>query len=136
MTQQTPAFACTPEIRWSDQDLLGHVNNARIVTLIEEARIQWISHVWGSRDLRSRPMLVARLELDYRRPVTYGPPLRIELGIGRVGTSSFTITCRGIQDGQVAFEGLNVMVIIDAQTGRPSPLTDDELRVLQVTEIG
>ena len=36
----------------------------------------------------------------------------------------------------MAFEGLNVMVIIDAQTGRPSPLTDDELGVLQVTEIG
>ena len=132
-TQPAPTFTCTPEIRWSDQDLLGHVNNAKVTTLIEEARIQWLNRFWGERDLRRRPLLVARMEIDYRRPVTYGPQLRIDLSISRVGTSSFTITCRGTQDGEVTFEGLNVMVVIDAETGRPSSLTDDERSVLQVT---
>lgn len=28
------------ELRWSDQDLLGHVNNAKLMTLAEEARIR------------------------------------------------------------------------------------------------
>ncbi|WP_374700315.1 acyl-CoA thioesterase [Arthrobacter sp. JCM 19049] len=28
------------QLRWSDEDKLGHVNNARIVTLMEEARVR------------------------------------------------------------------------------------------------
>ena len=28
------------QLRWSDQDALGHVNNARVITLMEEARIR------------------------------------------------------------------------------------------------
>src|SRR5699024_1295251 len=34
------AFRCELQLRWSDQDLLGHVNNARTVTLAEEARVR------------------------------------------------------------------------------------------------
>ncbi|MBB1012843.1 acyl-CoA thioesterase, partial [Dietzia kunjamensis] len=29
-------------VRWSDQDLYHHVNHARMITLIEEARIPWL----------------------------------------------------------------------------------------------
>ena len=31
------------QLRWSDQDLLAHVNNATIMTLVEEARIRAIT---------------------------------------------------------------------------------------------
>ncbi|MBE8527790.1 acyl-CoA thioesterase [Amycolatopsis sp. H6(2020)] len=125
-----PAYVCTPEVRWSDQDLLGHVNNARVITLIEEARIQWLRDAWDRTDVRDRPTLVARMELNYRRPVVYGPQLSVELGVGRVGRSSYTITCRGIQDGRVAFDGLTVMVMVDAETGEPTALSERERELL------
>ena len=83
-----PAFVATPQIRWSDLDLLGHVNNARIVTLIEQARIDWLNTM-RDREAIAAPKLVARVELNYRTPVLYGPELQVQLGIGRVGGSSF-----------------------------------------------
>lgn len=121
-----PAFTSTPDVRWSDQDMLGHVNNAKVITLVEEARIQWLQAAWGRSDLRQAPTLVARMELNYRYPVYYGKELRIELGVGHVGRSSYTITCRGIQEGRVCFDGLNVMVMVDPETGQPVALSDAE----------
>src|SRR5690606_6671130 len=34
-------FTITVPIRWSDLDLNGHVNHARIATLLEESRLAW-----------------------------------------------------------------------------------------------
>ena len=124
-----PGFVATPEIRWSDQDLMGHVNTARILTLTEDARIQWMLSL-SERAESIRPTLVARTEINYRSPVHYGRRLRIELGIGRVGTTSFSITFRGLQDDVVLFDGLNVMVLIDEETGGTRKLTDDQRELL------
>lgn len=126
-----PAYVATPEIRWSDQDLQGHVNNAKTITLIEEARISWLRSGEVDMSLEERPQVVARMELNYRKPVVYGPELTIELGVERVGGSSYTITCRGIQEGAVVFDGRNVMVMVDPSTGKTSPLTDQEKKVLE-----
>lgn len=35
-----PAYATQVAVRWSDMDVFGHVNNARTVTLLEEARTE------------------------------------------------------------------------------------------------
>lgn len=118
-------FIHRPQIRWSDQDILGHVNNGRIVTLIEEGRINWLVGMRG-RDSISAPKLAVRLELDYRKPVMYGPELVLELRIARVGNSSFTIRTTGIQEGDVVFEALNVMVTVDPETKRPRPISEKD----------
>lgn len=124
-----PAYVAHPQIRWSDQDILGHVNNARIVTLVEQARIDWLNTM-RERDAISRPKLVARVELNYRAPVMHGPELTIELGIGHVGRTSFTITNRGIQNGELMFDGLNVLVVLDRETGKPGPISEADREFL------
>lgn len=83
---QYPAYVATPQIRWSDLDILGHVNNARMLTLVEQARIDWLNTM-RDREAIAAPKLVARVELNYRTPVLYGTELAIQLGIGRVGGS-------------------------------------------------
>lgn len=118
-------FIHRPEIRWSDQDILGHVNNGRIVTLIEEGRINWLVGMRG-RDSISAPKLAVRMELDYRKPVMYGPELTLELRIARVGSTSFTIHTTGIQEDAVVFEALNVMVTVDPETMRPTPISEKD----------
>ena len=124
-----PAYAEPLEIRWSDQDLMGHVNNARVLTLVEEARIMWLQSIdhW-SREVN--PTVVVRTEINYRSPVHYGPELVIELGVGHVGSTSYTITFRGIQDDAVVFDGLNVLVGVDPENLRPRKLHDQERDLL------
>ncbi|WP_129358703.1 acyl-CoA thioesterase [Rothia uropygioeca] len=124
-----PAFARPLEIRWSDQDLMGHVNNARVLTLIEEARVMWLRSLNGwDRDVN--PTVVVRTEINYRRPVHYGPELVIELGIGHVGGTSYTVTFRGIQENAVVFDGLNVLVGVDPENLTPRTLGGQERELL------
>ncbi len=115
-------FEYCPEVRWSDQDLLGHVNNARIITLIEDGRIKWL-HKMRIR-LTGGGLLVARQEIDYLRPVMYGPELKLTVSVARIGTSSFTVNTRGDQNGRQVFDSNVVLVNIDRQTQHPAPLQD------------
>ena len=50
-------------IRWDDIDAFGHVNNAKYLTYIQEARFLWAPIV---------EMVVARAEVDYIAPIYEG----------------------------------------------------------------
>lgn len=125
-----PAFSQPVEIRWSDQDLMGHVNNARILTLVEESRILWLRSLNGW-DREINPTVVVRTEINYRKPVMYGPELVIELGVGKIGGSSYGITFRGIQEDAAVFDGVNVLVGVDPHKLTPRQLSETELDILR-----
>ena len=75
-------------VRFSDLDSMGHVNNARYLTFLEEARLSWFGAL-GRRlgvDVMDAGAIVARIEIDYVRPVLLAPePLRVAVGVCRVG---------------------------------------------------
>ncbi|MGO2804648.1 acyl-CoA thioesterase [Glutamicibacter arilaitensis] len=97
------------QLRWSDQDALGHVNNARIVTLMEEARIRWTRED-GNAGRFEFGTVVASIQIDYLRPLYYQPEMVIRMGISRIGNKSFTVRGIGYQNGQPVFDSTTVMV--------------------------
>lgn len=114
MSENNTAGAGVPvdmelQLRWSDEDALGHVNNARIVTLMEEARIRW-TQPRGDSGRFPFGTVVASLKLDYLRPLYYRPTMVIQLSVVRIGTKSFSLRHVGIQDGVPVFDGTSVMV--------------------------
>ena len=113
------------QLRWSDQDALGHVNNARIVTLMEEARIRWTRQD-GKAGRFEFGTVVASLQIDYKRPLHYQPEMLIRMGISRVGNKSFTVRGIGYQDGQPVFESTTVMVPLAADGVSSRVLSDQE----------
>lgn len=121
-------FELSPEVRWSDQDLLGHVNNARMITLIEECRVRWMHEIRAGH-ITGGGLLVARQTIDYLVPVMYGPELKMTVTVKKLGNSSFTVNTRGDQDGRQVFDHDCVLVHIDRDTQKPSPLTP-ELRAV------
>ena len=51
-TAHDPApFETELQLRWSDQDAYGHVNNGRLVTLAEEARVRALAKAKGYKVL-------------------------------------------------------------------------------------
>lgn len=123
-------FEYSPEVRWSDQDLLGHVNNARMISLIEECRVRWLHEAKAGR-ITGGGMLVANQSIDYLLPVMYGPELKMTVMVKRIGTSSFTVHTRGEQSGNKVFSSDVILVHIDRETGRPSPIAEDIRGVLE-----
>lgn len=113
------------ELRWSDQDALGHVNNARIITLMEEARIRWTRGGEGNQRF-GFGTVVASLQVDYLRPLHYGPDFLIRLGTVRIGTKSFTVRHVGMQNGVKVFDGTTVMVPLAEDGVSSRSLNQDE----------
>lgn len=120
----------TIALRWSDQDANGHLNHARIVTLMEEARVRWTRMEEGLAALLLG-VVVASLKVDYLAQAEYIPEMTISLGVERIGTRSFTLRHTGIQRGTTVFVGTTVIVPLDADRTGSRPLGDAERAELE-----
>jgi acyl-CoA thioester hydrolase len=127
-------------LRWSDLDAFGHVNNARFLTLYEEARVamMFVGARAAGLDSFSEGVVIYRHEIDYLRPVDYRtlpdgagsrvppPTVRIELWIEQIRASRFTVAYELFDQGQVASRGRSVLVPFDLAPGRPRRLSEVE----------
>jgi acyl-CoA thioester hydrolase len=110
------------QLRWSDPDSLGHVNHARALALIEDARLAMNDGaVTGG-------IILARLEVDYLRQLYYrvGERPVVWSWVTRIGTKSVTVRQELVQDGEVAIRADGVLVMFDFDTDMSRPLTDEE----------
>ena len=110
-------------LRWSDLDAFNHVNNARYLTFLEQARIEWFDTVdepWMTDEFGP---VVATATLNFRRPIEYPASIAVELFTERLGNTSVTIGHRIVAaDGTVHCDGHVVAVWIDRRSGKPVPL--------------
>lgn len=119
-------------LRWSDQDVNGHVNNARILTLIEEARIQAVEQ-WTATtpDGTDYKRMVRVLNTSFEREVRYGPGTTVWVWIPRIGNTSYVVGHLLVQDDQPCVYAEATIVVIDAETGKPQSHDDTYRTELQ-----
>ena len=130
-------------LRWSDIDAYAHVNNAAMLGLLEEARIQAFWSTAGAAAgedaavLDGRPgadtlTLVAHQEVEYLRPIPYGrQPLDCELWVPRIGGSSLDVhyevwSPAGEEPRVLTTRAATTIVLVDAATQRPRRVSDFE----------
>jgi len=121
-------FAYDAAVRWSDMDVYGHVNNARFLTLYEEARVAMFFLGARSHGLTSfeEGIVIARHEIDYLRPVDYGHPVRVEMWISELRASRFTVAYELFDEGVLASRASSVCVPYNLAEGFPRRLTEAE----------
>jgi acyl-CoA thioester hydrolase len=130
-------------LRWSDFDAYAHVNNAEMLRLLEEARIQafWrpdegVEAVSDIAILDARPgaemiSLIARQEIEYLAPIPYmRAPIDIEMWIGRIGGASLEIcyelySPEGVTPRVLFTKAATTLVMVTAATGRPQRIADN-----------
>lgn len=116
------------QLRFSDLDAMGHVNNARYLSYIEDARIGLLRQIIETTNDQAPPgLILARSEIDHRRPVTLSvEPLEVDVWVAQVGSKSFTLEYEIRQAGHVAAQARSVMVAFDYATASTRPLTGQE----------
>jgi acyl-CoA thioester hydrolase len=127
-----PYVAHVP-VRWTDQDVYRHVNHARVVTLLEEARIALVAHAEAEHGVTTflDGLLVVGLHVDYRRPVTWRPGgVRVAMEVEELRAASYRITY-ALHDGPdaadpVAVEAWTRMAPYDLAGAHPRRLTAPE----------
>ena len=110
-------------VRWDDIDAFGHVNNAKYLTYIQEARFLWAPIV---------EMVVARAEVDYIAPIYEGGRFYdVNLWVESIGNSSFSMGYEVVGDnGVIHAKVKTVQVAVSMETKKSRPLTDKEREFL------
>jgi acyl-CoA thioester hydrolase len=119
-------FRHSLQARFSDCDLLGHVNNAVYLTYMEEARLAYWRVLTGDAPHERLPgLILARAECDYIRPVGVGARLEIWMGTTKIGRTSVSMDCEMLdQRGEAVAKGKAVMVAYDYTASAPIPVPD------------
>jgi len=89
----------TVEVRLSDTDAMGHVNNARYLTYVEIARVAYYERVTGNplpigAHGAEEGMILAEIRMTYRSPAFYGETITVETRVERIGRTSFAMVHR------------------------------------------
>ena len=113
-------------VRYRDLDPLGHVNNAVYATYLEQARTSYIDDVIGTAP-EELGLVVANLELDFDRSITFREQVTVALRTTGIGTSSVSMDYEVRSDDGVAATANSVIVTLD-EDGRPRPVPDDVRR--------
>jgi acyl-CoA thioester hydrolase len=124
-------FVVEVPVRWSDVDMYGHVNHARTVTLLEEARTELLFNEMPRRGHGRMPdgMVVYRLSVDYLAPVLHGAgPVAIEMWTSDVRAASFVLhyTMRAPGGDKRLVVARTTMVPYELATSRPRRLAANE----------
>lgn len=78
-------------VRFSDTDAMGHANNARYLSYLEEARFKYAREVLAVSDWRVS-FILARVEIDYRSPAFCGETVVVAMRVSKIGGASFEAT--------------------------------------------
>jgi acyl-CoA thioester hydrolase len=117
-------------VRFGDTDAMGHVNNAKFATYLEDARVGFFRATTGET-VSLAGLILARTEIDFVRPILFGAgPVRTTVWVERVGTKSFRTGYTMEQDGAVVGRAIAVLVAYDYAAGSSRPLSDDERALL------
>ena len=117
-------FSHQLEVRFRDCDPMGHVNNAVYLTYLEQARFAHWKTLSGETTAPS--VILARVEIDYRKPAKYGDVLEIQIRLERIGATSliYTYVIQDEQGSRIA-DARSVLVSYDYTIGKPVPVPED-----------
>ena len=110
------------ELRYSDLDTVGHVNNAVYVTFLEQARTNYLRDVL-ELDLDSLDLVIAHLEVDFHQSIQWDQEVHTGVRVTEIGTKSFGMDYEIRADDEVAATGETVQVALepDGSGSRPVP---------------
>lgn len=118
------------KIRGYHEDRFGHINNARYLEILEEARWELLeTRGLGPAFFRRQGVfpVVVRLEIAYRRPASAGDILEVTAEVAELGRRRIVIAqqARDEASGKVCVTATVTVVFLDETSGRPAPLTPE-----------
>ena len=121
-------------LRWADNDMLGHLNNAVYLELFDTAINDWMVRETGIDERAAAVQgVVAQSTVRYLAEVSFPGTVDIGVRVVRVGRTSLVLVAGLFVPGveQVAAHLEWVQVYIDRVTRRPTPVPDVSRRVFE-----
>ena len=117
------------QVRFGDIDSQGHVNNARIVTYFEQARIFYLKELslWDGVSFLDLGLIVADVHVAYKAPVHLTQSVQVGMRVSRLGNKSMMMESQLEDCDQHILLATNdtVMVAYDYHQKISIPIPDD-----------
>ena len=110
-------------LRWVDVDSAGVVNNAVFLSLMEQARFSYFSHL-GLMTVHRVPFVLAEANVQWLRPGRLGMQVTVAVATTRLGNSSFDMQYEIRNGDEVLCKAKASLVFVDAAM-QPSPIPQD-----------
>lgn len=114
-------------VRGYHLDLYGHVNNARYLEFLEEARWRMVEkgsslEAWRRRGLA---FVIVKIAINYRRGAVLDDVLTIESSLARLGGRSGVIRQEVTRGGEMVADADVTFVIMDMAQGTSVPIAGE-----------
>jgi acyl-CoA thioester hydrolase len=118
------------KVRFSDLDVVGHLNNARYQTFLEEARIAYFHDVLrqhkSSLDFN---VVLSKISIDFIKPIEFGDDITVYTRIFNLTANSHEVhqlfVRREKDKTEIVATAQTVMAAFDYQTKKPTTFPDE-----------
>jgi acyl-CoA thioester hydrolase len=93
-------FGCQVATRYSDLDVIGHVNNVAVAMIFQEGRNRFFRSFEHIRAVRC-DIVVASLNIEFASDLFHPDPVEVSVGVLEIGRSSFRLGQVATQNGRV-----------------------------------
>lgn len=119
------------EVRSTELDALGHVNNAKYMEYLEWGRFEWVKQNGIGLDFFGKSRLstvLVNVNINFRREATLGDQLSVRTWLAEMGRSSFRIGQEIVNGrGERITDATVTSVMFDTET-RASVYIPDDIR--------
>lgn len=125
-----PLHSCTIPVRISDINYGNHLGNDSVLSIIHEARMQWLAQ-WGYTELHAggNSLIMGDVMIAYRGEAFYGEVLQIHIYAEEITERSFDLLYRivTVREGKTVevAHAKTGMVCFDYETRRLAVLTEE-----------
>ena len=114
-------FTTGVRVRWSDIDMYQHVNNATMVTILEEARVDFLREPFAD-DVSTIGLLIHEVQVLYKGQLRLADsPLQVTMWIKRLRAVDFTV-------------GYEVRAVGADPDSKPSVIAETQLAAVHIAE--
>jgi acyl-CoA thioester hydrolase len=97
---ENPVYAATVPVRITDLNYDGHVGNDTLLSILHEARVQFLTHFgFTEHNIGGKGIIMSDAVLVYKAEIFYGTTLTIEIGVADLHPHGADLTYR-VMDGE------------------------------------
>ena len=116
--------------RFSETDMLGHINNTVLPVWFEATRAPIFRFFTPDLNPHDWKLIIAKIEVSFLGELFYGHEVEVKSTVEHIGSSSFVIRQEAYQQGKCCAVGKTVMVRYDFINKSSTPLSQNEKAAL------
>lgn len=122
-------FSIPVYIRFSETDMIGHMNNVSPFIYFEEARIKYLQSLGilfsGNEDDDTVPV-AADLQCNYLKQMYFGESIQVFVKANYIGRTSIDFHYMAVNENEeITLTGRGRLVFVNRETGKPVPLKEE-----------